>query len=523
MPNFRGIGQALDRHEARPDQELLRQRRAEQARSQNQHIIQFQAVARGTLSRIATREERHRRLVALEAERQLQVKQARLRQAREEEARVAATVAQRRVAVQNAGVAIAALQARARGALARKEVYSRIEALDTLAPSLVDFQALLRGHLRRSKLAVDVASLADARQPVVALQSRCLGFLVRRRFSATRKSLRTMSDGVRAFQAHLRGVLGRQTHQARTRHLRKMDTVRSVGGLQSVVRAALTRRRVQSQRQALDFVEPDVVGIQALLRSHLRRTMFQKWRVRVHSDPRPVVYLQSLLRGALARRRQVALVRALEVNSSAVARFQAVIRSRRQQRRYRELLVGNNVSIDTIQGYMHLLDDSHQDYLLELEIESLRKEIIGYIRELHDLEEDVKDLDVKIALLVKNKITHEVARAQRARSHNTLGKRSGSPGSFGDNPFAGGSLDHHTRRKLELYQRLFWHLQTQPRYLARLFAMLPRLSLREKTQKQIEATAFVIFGFAQGSREEYLWLALLAVSLSWLLGRPRDE
>jgi hypothetical protein len=37
-------------------------------------------------------------------------------------------------------------------------------------------------------------------------------------------------------------------------------------------------------------------------------------------------------------------------------------------------------------------------------------------RELHDLEEDVKDLDIKIALLVKNKITHEVARAQEQAS-----------------------------------------------------------------------------------------------------------
>lgn len=162
---------------------------------------------------------------------------------------------------------------------------------------------------------------------------------------------------------------------------------------------------------------------------------------------------------------------------------------------------------------MHLLDDSHRDYQVELQIESLRKEIIGYIRELHDLEEDVKDLDIKIALLVKNKITHEVARAQRSRSGAALGKRSVSPGASRDNPFAGGTLDHHTRRKLELYQRLFWHLQTQPRYLARLFAVLPRLSLREKTQKQLEATAFVIFGFAQGSREEYLWLLLLVVCL----------
>lgn len=520
MPNFRGIGKALDRHEGNLECDASRLRAAEQVRSRDRAVLFLQAFARGALSRAATREEvrRRRQQAAVEAERERQLEQARLQRAAEDAHRLAIAkaeheAAQRRAVIKEASVALTGFQARARGALARKSVYDRFETLDRVLPSLIGCQALLRGHLARRRLAVDVTNLEGAHRPIIALQARCRGYLVQERWRSTSKSLWATSPGVRALQAHLRGVLGRQNHRSRTQHLRKMDTVRSVGGLQSIARAALARRRVQSQRQALDFVEPDVVGIQACLRAHLRRALFKDWQERIRSEGSSVVHLQSLLRGTLARQAQARLARDLQNRSGTLGRLQAVIRSQRQRRRYRELLVGNNVSVDTIRGYMHLLDDSHRDYQVELQIESLRKEIIGYIRELHDLEEDVKDLDIKIALLVKNKITHEVARAQRSRSGAALGRRSDSPAASRDNPFAGGTLDHHTRRKLELYQRLFWHLQTQPRYLARLFAVLPRLSLREKTQKQLEATAFVIFGFAQGSREEYLWLLLLVVRL----------
>lgn len=515
MPNFRGIGKALDRHEGNLECDASRLRAAEQARTRDRAVISLQSCVRGALSRTAFREEarRRRQQAAAEAERERQLEQARLQRAAEEAHRLAISkaeheAAQRRAVLKEAGVALTGFQARVRGALARKQVYDRFETLDRVLPSLIGCQALLRGHLARRRLAVDVTNLEGAHQPIIALQARCRGYLLQTRWKSTSKSLWATSPGMGAFQAHLRGVLGRQNHRSRTQHLRKMDTVRSVGGLQSIARAALARRRVQSQRQALDFVEPDVVGIQACLRTHLRRALFKDWQERIRSEGSSVVHLQSLLRGALARQAHARLARDFQNRSGTIRRLQAVIRSQRQRRRYRELLVGNNVSVDTIRGYMHLLDDSHRDYQVELQIESLRKEIIGYIRELHDLEEDVKDLDIKIALLVKNKITHEVARAQRSRGA-TLGKRSVSPGAARDNLFAGGTLDHHTRRKLELYQRLFWHLQTQPRYLARLFAVLPRLSLREKTQKQLEATAFVIFGFAQGSREEYLWLLLL--------------
>ncbi|GAA5985464.1 hypothetical protein JCM10908_006986 [Rhodotorula pacifica] len=512
MPNFRGIGQALDRHEGKPS-DASKRLEAEQARTAA-NVTGFQSAARGLLARNEMRERRRRRYAALEAERRLREEQESARR-REEEARLAAIAkaereaAERRAVVNEAAVALTGLQARARGALARRSIDNRIEALNAAIPAILSCQALFRGHLRRSQLGVEIANLETAHTAVVALQARCRGYLSDARMRSTCLGLQATSGGVRALQAQLRGVLGRRDHRARTQHLRKMDTVRSVGGLQSIVRAALTRRRVHSQRQALDFVEPDVVGIQARLRCHLRRAQFREWQQRMRTNESSVVYLQSLLRGALSRQAWTNLSRALDSHSQTLMRFQAAVRSRRQQRRYRELLVGNNVSIDTIKGYVHLLDDSHQDYLADLQIESLRKEIIGCIRELHSLEEDVKDLDIKIALLVKNKITHEVARAQRTRVGAAIGRTGTRSGASGEDPFAGGTLDHHTRRKLELYQRLFWHLQTQPRYLARLFALLPQLSLREKTQKQLEASAFVIFGFAQGSREEYLWLKLL--------------
>jgi Ras GTPase-activating-like protein IQGAP2/3 len=177
--------------------------------------------------------------------------------------------------------------------------------------------------------------------------------------------------------------------------------------------------------------------------------------------------------------------------------------------------MGTNVPVSTIKNFMRLLDDSEFDYRGELQVESLRKELVEAIHRTTTLEDDVKDLDTKIALLVKNKITHEVARAQRAGSGGLAPLKRNSLLTAAGDPFAPSDLDRQSQRKLQLYQQLFWHLQTKPAYLARLFANVGRLNISEKTQKSIESTTLVVFAYAQAHREEYLLLKLFQVRNSF--------
>ncbi|BGP43492.1 iqgap-related protein [Rhodotorula kratochvilovae] len=563
MPNFRGIGKALDKHEppiAEEVRETPEERTARELAAAEGGITALQAHARGVLARRAAERERQRvraeerRRLAEEAERERAraEEEARVRREEEEAAerrRVAEEEERRRLAaeeaarlraeaeerarqeaedarlaaeeeerqyqaeVREAARTLVGFQAVARGALVRRRFYAPIEQLAHHQPQVIALQAAARGLLARRALGQRVRELRAAEPGVTALQAACRGVLARQNLLGRIRQLRTTEDFIVGVQAHIRGQLARRSFAGKARDLRKTEVVRSVGGLQSLARAALARRRVQTQRQQLGFVEPDVVGIQAQTRGYLGRNAFLDWRENLYRNEPTVVFLQSMMRGALARRRYYDLHRHFHENLAQVVRLQAAIRSRRQGSQYRQLRKGTNVPVSTIKNFMRLLDDSEFDYRGELQVESLRKELVGAIREKKELEDDVKDLDTKIALLVKNKITHEVARAQRSKLGTLAPLKRSSLLSAANDPFAGGALDHHTQRKLELYEQLFTRLQTEPQYLSRLFANTGALGMSEKAQKAVESITLLVFSHAQGHREEFLLLKLFQRSV----------
>ncbi|GAA6016992.1 hypothetical protein JCM11491_006122 [Sporobolomyces phaffii] len=459
-------------------------------------------------------EELERRRIEEETRRRLAEEEAtRLRL--EDEARLAAEEEERQyqASVREAARTLVGFQASARGAIGRRRFFDTIDSVAHHEPAIVGFQASARAHLARQRLYGQTVQLQDALPDVAGFQATCRGFLVRRRFSIRLDQLNSSASFITGLQVAIRGKLARQSCASRAQHLRRTEVVRSVGGLQSLARAALVRRRIDTQRQALDFVQPDVVGIQAQTRGYLGRMSFLAWQDNIYRNEHIVVELQSFIRGAVARRRYYEMHRHFHENLSQVVRLQAAIRSRRQGSQYRQLRMGTNVPVSTIKNFMRLLDDSEFDYRGELQVESLRKELVEAIHRSTTLEDDVKDLDTKIALLVKNKITHEVARAQRAGSGGLAPLKRNSLLTAAGDPFAPSDLDRQSQRKLQLYQQLFWHLQTKPAYLARLFANVGRLNISEKTQKAIESTTLVVFAYAQAHREEYLLLKLFQRSI----------
>lgn len=112
-----------------------------------------------------------------------------------------------------------------------------------------------------------------------------------------------------------------------------------------------------------------------------------------------------------------------------------------------------------VRKFVHLLDHSDQDFQEELELMQLREEVITNIRSNQQLENDLNLMDIKIGLLVKNKIT-----LQEVVSHSKkLTKK--NKGQLSDmmmmNKQRGGlkALSKEKRVKLEAYQYLFYLLQ----------------------------------------------------------------
>ena len=139
--------------------------------------------------------------------------------------------------------------------------------------------------------------------------------------------------------------------------------------------------------------------------------------------------------------------------------------------------------------------------------------MVQHVRQNEMAEQYIDQLDIKIALLVKNKITlDEVVKHQKHFGGHVGSLLTNNEISSKD-PFDLKALNKNSRKKLEHYQELFFILQTQTQYLARLFKKTREQGASEKDSKRLESLMMVLFGFAQKRREEYYLLKLISRSI----------
>jgi len=392
-----------------------------------------------------------------------------------------------------------------------------LNALQRAEPYVVGLQAHIRAALVRRRLRAQLAKLHDSRDIVVLIQAACRAFMARKRMLNLIRGLRKATPGVIALQALGRAKLVQVARRELNKTLSQTQVITAVNNLQTLARAALVRNQHRQQQKRLEFITPDIVGFQAMARAALVRNEYWAWRDHLHRSQLEAIYLQSLFRGLLQRRKFQNKLKHYRDNLHKVIKIQSLFRANQQREQYKQLTLGKNVSVSTIKNFVHLLDDSETDFQEEIEVEELRKRVVEAIRENQQLETDVSELDVKIALVVQNvKSFEEVVKARRrhgADSAAAHAARASVLAAHGD-PFAGpNTLDQHTRRKLELYQQLFYLLQTKGEYLARLFFRLSRVDVPDKTRRMVERVTLTLFGYGQDRREDYLLLKLFQMSI----------
>ncbi|KAG8733921.1 hypothetical protein FRC11_000145 [Ceratobasidium sp. 423] len=406
---------------------------------------------------------------------------------------------------------VVGLQATCRGVLVRMRITRDLYNYALLDPLFTGLQAHVRGVLVRRRIGRRLGELDDATDVVVSIQAAARAFLARRDLLALIRGLRIAAPFVVGLQAQARAILARKRHQAMTKALGEVKVLTALGGFQNLARAALARRKHREQKKQLGFCNPNVVGLQAAARGALVRNFFWAWRDYLHGSQPEAIYLQSLLRGALQRRKFRQKMQYFRDNLDKVVKIQSLFRAKEQREQYRQLTMGKNVNVGTIKNFVHLLDDSEADFEDEIRVEWMRKQVVEGIRENQSLETEVNELDTKIALVVQNvKSFEELVKARRLGTDSTAlhASRASVLAAHGD-PFAApNALDQQTMRRLELYQQLFYLLQTQGGYLARLFFSLSRSKVPEKNKRTVERVVLTLFGYGQESREDYLLLKL---------------
>uniref|UniRef100_A0A4W3GGH2 IQ motif containing GTPase activating protein 2 n=1 Tax=Callorhinchus milii TaxID=7868 RepID=A0A4W3GGH2_CALMI len=269
--------------------------------------------------------------------------------------------------------------------------------------------------------------------------------------------------------------------------------------------------------------EDQIIRLQACARGYLVRKAYRERLSYLNEQKPSVIRLQSSWKGYKQRKSYKERQEFLRKNTAAIVKETPTIIHHRiapSVSRFLDYVVtdlpcacflsavsSDSPPLNVVRKFVQLLDHSDLDFQEELEVTRLREEVVTKIRSNQQLEKDLNLMDIKIGLLVKNRITLEDV-ISHSKKLNKKNKGQGQDVISG-NKQGLKSLSKEKRKKLEAYQHLFYLLQTNPTYLAKLIFQMPQ----NKSTKFMDTVIFTLYNYASNQREEYLLLKLFKTAL----------
>ncbi|KAI9246002.1 RasGAP C-terminus-domain-containing protein [Sporodiniella umbellata] len=168
-------------------------------------------------------------------------------------------------------------------------------------------------------------------------------------------------------------------------------------------------------------------------------------------------------------------------------------------------------SPSAVKSFVHLLDENDLDFDREMELESLRQNVMECLRENSEFETHVTTLDTRISLLLKNnkksrRFDYQTKYLKKKEKEQKWADVENTKPDF----FSLTGSDRESKRKLDQFQNLVYVLQTEPQYAARLLSMNKRRKLGDRANPvYVESAVTSIFKDIKSQREEFLLLKLL--------------
>lgn len=212
------------------------------------------------------------------------------------------------------------------------------------------------------------------------------------------------------------------------------------------------------------------------------------------------------------------------LQEKSIIKIQALWRGKRTRLAFNSLCHMKNPPFKVVKYFVPLLDFSTEDYEKEMMLQSLRSEAVKVIRKNQELSKQLDSMDIKIGLLVQNRITLQDVLAHRMKINDLTKENNASTLSIEvtkqmDNKstktFLSTSvrglkaLTKDSRKLLDGYQKLFYLLQTNPTYLSKLLFCLPQ----SRTNQFLQNVILTLYNFGANARDEYLLLKLFRCSL----------
>ncbi|NXU25967.1 IQGA2 protein, partial [Thalassarche chlororhynchos] len=287
--------------------------------------------------------------------------------------------------------------------------------------------------------------------------------------------------------------------------------------LQARARGFLVRKNYQERKAYLQNQEPSAIKIQAFWKGFKQRKSYVDRLKVLQGNVAAIVKIQSWVKMWLTKRAYRKRLQYFKDHNDEIVKIQAFLRANKAREDYRTLIGAENPPLTVLRKFAYLLDQSDLDFQEELEVTRLREEVVTKIRSNQQLEKDLNLMDIKIGLLVKNRITLQDV-VLHSKKLNKKSKSQLEEMVMVDKQGIKG-LSKERRKKLEAYQHLFYLLQTNPTYLAKLIFQMPQ----NKSTKFMDTVIFTLYNYASNQREEYLLLKLFKTALEEEINSKVDQ
>ncbi|XP_062468350.1 ras GTPase-activating-like protein IQGAP2 isoform X4 [Pezoporus occidentalis] len=287
--------------------------------------------------------------------------------------------------------------------------------------------------------------------------------------------------------------------------------------LQARAKGFLVRQNYRERKAYLQSQEPSAIKIQAFWKGYKQRKSYVDRLKVLQGNVAAIVKIQSWVKMWLAKRSYRKRLQYFKDHNDEIVKIQAFLRANKAREDYRTLIGAENPPLTVLRKFAYLLDQSDLDFQEELEVTRLREEVVTKIRSNQQLEKDLNLMDIKIGLLVKNRITLQDV-VLHSKKLNKKSKSQLEEMVMVDKQGIKG-LSKERRKKLEAYQHLFYLLQTNPTYLAKLIFQMPQ----NKSTKFMDTVIFTLYNYASNQREEYLLLKLFKTALEEEINSKVDQ
>ncbi|KAJ3604604.1 hypothetical protein NHX12_029344, partial [Muraenolepis orangiensis] len=289
--------------------------------------------------------------------------------------------------------------------------------------------------------------------------------------------------------------------------------------LQARVRGYLVRRAHVQRMEYLQQQEPHIVRLQAWLKGNKQRKLYKDRMAVLQGNVASVVKLQSTVKMWRARRKYTQRLQYFKDHEKDIVKIQAFLKANKAREDYRTLTGAQDPPLSVVRKFVHLLEQSSLDLQEEQDVTRLREEVVTKIRSNQQMEKDLNLMDIKIGLLVKNRITLQDVVSHSKKMNSKKSKSTNKEDLATWDQYGIKGLSKGKRRKLEAYQHLFYLLQTNPSYLAKLIFQMPQ----NKSTKFMDTVIFTLYNYASNQREEYLLLKLFNTALEEEINSKVDQ